>query len=1063
MEKIVEAAKRWAEQGLKIVPLRLSVAEDGGKVVRPLYRWQSEPYPGFERLNWEGANAYAIVLGETEKGWLACVDADVNAPVKNDPFTTLVRVFPELQTTYIEKTPNGFHFFVYIDKPENAGNINVKNQHGLELHVNGLIIMSPSSYEGGSYSVYNEAEIAKVPDFYERFIQKFAKPQWFNLVEKPKEGWKGSHPPCIKALLEGVEEGIRNEVGIRLASYLLNFRGLPRAKAQAQLEDWNSRNKPPLPQSEINNILKSAETHGYVYGCQDELLSRFCNDECPFAGAEGAKPKVVHTPSAELPDGRLIEEAYDGKEVYFLVYNPQTGLVEKAKEVKCEGIVYRPVDSPEVRNGLVLLPSEALEYESEEKLFQEVLEFLNRWHQQPNEFERKLDVFYVFLTYVYDLLPKLPYRRALGAYGRGKTAWLDTVGSVCYRPMILAGCDTEKAIVRMINNFRGTALIDEADFNKSSLYAFIVKILNVGYDRRLGFYARADENNPKKVLIYNVFGPKILATREPFRDTALESRCLTFIAQEKTKPMPLFRDKKFLAEAQALRNKLILWRFRKYNALKAKIETLETPEIDLELSVSSSRIKEVLTPLLLLNPDFKPEIQALAQELEEQLRASDPDWMLEEAIKDAIMRVQEEAPVGLEGSEGFLASPGEGEGLTRFMQVKPEKVVLKVPLVKLAKIILDNPNPEPEELKSFNQKLSKIAKVRLGLKVGKDRRKRTIVEIPWGLAYKPSAAIQPTGAPTVKVIELDDRHPLEKQEPIVISAPSVCPEENEKRLKVWNALAEASLIRGSAFLDEIVQASGLPENEVKAILEQFQREGRAYSPYPDAWKISQPPEKVEVKAVAWLGLSAKITSWQAWEAIKQLHWLKRDLPLELEFPDGSVIKVRGPLTWFLAKLKALELFGDLRKRLNLTRDSTVPGCIGLGKPIPPNTCETCMHHSDYTCEQLKQMSREYFKKFIQVKYRRFYADISLYLCETPFRLTPDGQRALWLLIFQYITSHRENKRIYSQYFAITDDYAAFSVLNSDTTTITEALLNILTKPENLIRVGRVVHVISKEA
>jgi hypothetical protein len=1058
MEKLVEAAKRWAEQGLKIVPLRLSVAEDGGKVVRPLYRWQSEPYPGFERLNWEGANAYAIVLGETEKGWLACVDADVNAPVKSDPFTTLVRVFPELQTTYIERTPNGFHFFVLIDKPENAGNINVKNQHGLELHVNGLIIMSPSSYEGGSYSVYNEAEIAKVPDFYERFVQKFAKPQWFNLTEKPKASYRGPHPPCIKTLLEGVDEGIRNEVGIRLASYLLNFRGLPRAKAQAQLEDWNSRNKPPLPQSEINNILKSAETHGYVYGCQDELLSQFCNeDECPFAGAEGAKPKVVHTPSAELPDGRLIEEAYDGKEVYFLVYNPQTGLVEKAKEVECEGIVYRPVDNSEVRYGLTLLPSEAVDYGSDERLFKEILEFLNRWHDQPNEAERKLDVLYVFLTYVYDLLPRLPYRRALGKWGRGKSAWLDAVGSICYRPVILAGCDTDKAIVRRINNWKGTALIDEADFANSSLYAFIIKILNISYDKRLGFYQRSDENNPLKTLVYNVYGPKLLATRQEFKDKALESRCLTFIAFEKGRPMPLFRYKKFLEEAQALRNKLIMWRFRKYYDLKAKVESLETPQIDMELAISSSRVKETIAPLLLIAPEFKDEISKLALELEEQLKATDPDWQLENEFIEALNRILD---VSLGSQESLLLGAEREKTLEDYQD---RKVILKVPLVKIAKLILDEPNPEEDKLKGLNRKLAQIARSNLGLRVVRGSRNRMFVEVPLPFPYRRLQRLPRLTFQSVKVIELDDRHPLEKQEPIVISAPSVCPEENEKRLKVWNALAEASLIRGSAFLDEIVQASGLPENEVKAILEQFQREGRAYSPYPDAWKISQPPEKVEVKAVAWLGLSAKITSWQAWEAIKQLHWLKRDLPLELEFPDGSVIKVRGPLTWFLAKFKALELFGDLRKRLNLTRDSTVPGCIGLGKPIPPNTCETCMHHSDYTCEQLKQMSREYFKRFIQVKYRRFYADISLYLCETPFRLTPDGQRALWLLIFQYITSHRKNKRIYSQYFAITDDYAAFSVLNSDTTTITEQILDILTKPENLIRVGRVVHVISKEA
>jgi hypothetical protein len=1059
MEKLVEAAKRWAELGLKIVPLKLSLTEDGSKKVQPLYKWQTEAYPGFAGLDWAGANAYAIVLGETGKGWLACVDVDVDAPIKQDVFTTLVRVFPELQTTYIERTPNGFHFFVYIDKPSNAGNINVKNQYGLELHVNGLVIMAPSSYEGGFYTIYHEAEPVKISDFYKRFNEKFGAPKWFNMLEKPKEGWKGPHPPCVKALLEGVEEGIRNEAGIRLASYLLNFRGLPKAKALAELQNWNDKNHPPLPQTELNNILKSAEAHGYIYGCQDELLSRFCNeDECPFAGAEGAKPKVVHTPSAEFPDGRLVEEAFDGKDVYFLVYNPQTGQVEKAKEIECEGVIYKPVDNPEVRYGLTLLPSDAVDYGSDERLFKDILEFLNKWHDQPNETERKLDVLYVFLTYVYDSLPRLPYRRALGKWGRGKSAWLDAVGSVCYRPVILAGADTDKAIVRRINNWKGTALIDEADFSNSSLYAFIIKILNISYDKRLGFYQRSDEINPMKTLVYNVYGPKLLATRQEFKDKALESRCLTFIAFEKGRPMPLFRYKKFLEEAQALRNKLIMWRFRKYYDLKAKVESLETPQIDMELAISSSRVKETVAPLLLIAPEFKDEINKLALELEEQLKAADSDWALENEFCEAINRIIDEDWVTQKSQVTQLL---RAEGSLEDYQEK--KVILKVPLVKIAKLILDDPNPDEDKLKNLNRKLSQIARSSLGLKVVRGTKGRRFVEIPMPFPYIRVTRFSRVTQKALKIVEIDDKHPLEKQEPIIVAPKQFSPEENEKRVKVWNALAEASLTRGSAFLDELVQATGLPEADVKAVLELLQREGKAYSPYPDTWKISQPPEKVEVKAVAWFGLTAKITSWQAWKATEQLHWLKRGLLLDLEFPDGFIIKVRGPLTWFLAKLKAVELFGEWRKHSRLTREGTLPSCIGTGKPIWPNKCEECAKHSDYTCEQLKQMSREYFKEFIKVKYRRFYADVNLYLCETPFRLTPDGQRALWLLVFRYITSHRENKRIYGQYFAITDDYAAFSVLNSDTTTITEALLDILTKPENTKRVGRVISVISREA
>jgi hypothetical protein len=79
---------------------------------------------------------------------------------------------------------------------------------------------------------------------------------------------------------------------------------------------------------------------------------------------------------------------------------------------------------------------------------------------------------------------------------------------------------------------------------------------------------------------------------------------------------------------------------------------------------------------------------------------------------------------------------------------------------------------------------------------------------------------------------------------------------------------------------------------------------------------------VQVKAVAWFGLTAKITSWQVWKATEQLHWLKRNLQLELEFPDSTKIKVTGALTWFLAKLKAFELFGEWRKHSRLTREGT---------------------------------------------------------------------------------------------------------------------------------------------
>jgi len=973
-ETIKEAVKGYWLQGLAVVPV---------KAKQPLTswaKWQTQPQSEeeVEALPWTEADGFGVLCGLKAKNGLYFAVIDVD---KSDFDLSLLR------TTAIEKTPGGGYHFIYWSrqpvKPIKRTDV------GLELlGLGNICIMAPSK----GYIKVNDNVPTEIDNAEALFNQLLAKlgvqpKTWFS-QEKAVEGYRGPDPPCIKALIGGVPEGLRNETAIRLASYLVNFRGLNRSKALAKLRAWNQRNKPPLPSKELEAILKSAETHGYIFGCEDELLRAHCNREsCSLI--KGPK-KVIRTPSAELPDGRLIEQAYDGNDVYFLVYNLATGLVEKQKEVEAEGIIYRPIKSSDVKNGLTLLPSDAVEYESEEKLFQEVIEFMNRWHQAPNEFERKLDAFYVFLTYVFDLLPRLPYRRALGPWGRGKSAWLDTVGCVSYRPIILAGCDTDKAIVRRINTWKGTALIDEADFDKSTLYAFIIKILNIGYDRRLGHYTRADDINPQKTISYNVFGPKLLANREEFKDTALESRCLTFVARDKDKPMPLYRDKVFLAEAQALRNKLILWRFRKYHELKQKAEILETPELEKELNVSSSRIKEVIAPLLLLNPAFKFEINTLAHELENQIKASDPDWQLEEAFKDAVLRICE--------GDGDVRDLGEQvggavkpSGLLSFVETEPQKVVLRIPLVKIAKVILDSPNPDPDELKGLNKRLAKIARTRLGLKIiTRGGHKHRLVEIPYPPPYKTSPKSQTSPLTSIRVIELDDKHPAERAEPTEF----VVTEEEAKAKEAEEERAEG-----------------------RVSLRLFRITGFAY-------------------------LAAKVFDALAWKAVEFLHRRNRDLPMDLTFPDGTKWKVRGPITWDLARLKA--------KEQNLTRESTLPGCIGIGQPIPPNQCETCQ--GDLSCFDLPDFRaklEKQFRKIIKVRKGLKYADVNVYLCETKYRLTPAGQRAFWRLVTGYIEEHEDNKHIGRQFFGIADDWASFTIIKADASRVIDAILEILLTKGNV--------------
>ena len=43
------------------------------------------------------------------------------------------------------------------------------------------------------------------------------------------------------------------------------------------------------------------------------------------------------------------------------------------------------------------------------------------------------------------------------------------------------------------------ALITEADFGDSSFYAFIIRILNIGYNHKTGLYHRGDDNDPARI------------------------------------------------------------------------------------------------------------------------------------------------------------------------------------------------------------------------------------------------------------------------------------------------------------------------------------------------------------------------------------------------------------------------------------------------------------------------------------------------------------------------------------------------------------------------------------
>lgn len=334
-------------------------------------------------------------------------------------------------------------------------------------------------------------------------------------------------------------------------------------------------------------------------GIDDYLLNHSLEDArklaTDFKIEDDTKERLV--PGFVLHDGTIGElvVSQEDERAFIIVVN---GSVRKVFRYETPKAVYIPTDDPLV-GEVVHFASTATQYDSQANLFKEIRNFVHRYLELPADFE-EISSLYVLLTWVYEFAPSIPYLRVIGDWGTGKTRFLQVVGSICFRPTFASGATTPAPIFRILEQFRGTLVLDEADFKDSSSWVEMVKLLNNGY--RPGMpVLRADKENGKWFpRSYQVFGPKLIATRFPFKDEALESRCLT------SEMMPLTRDDIprvlppiFDKEVDDLRAKLLTFRLANLTKLKGKTFGNDLLEPNLQ-----PRLQEILIPLkAMLNGD----------------------------------------------------------------------------------------------------------------------------------------------------------------------------------------------------------------------------------------------------------------------------------------------------------------------------------------------------------------------------------------------------------------------------------------------------------------------------
>ena len=438
-------------------------------------------------------------------------------------------------------------------------------------------------------------------------------------IERPKSA-NDITAPCYKKMLEnGATPGKRHYTMMCIVHW--NYQnGCSKENTRRDITKFNRNCEEPKQPSEIERELKfqwdrCVRGQCYKIGCKGTgIISQELSNNCPFDNKDKCKwlnigkqlddvendlkegdedaPIETHKSCVLDKNNVLYEQVWDGDKSSFVTVDSNGKTTYKDTVINKHGIEILPISDDALTKGVVLLPDKPEKYIDLKELMKLIQNHIHKYLDVEEDME-VFYVFYVLLTWLQDKTNTINYLKMMGDYNTGKSRGLDTVGRICYKPIIINGALTVAPIFRLLNLWEGTLIIDEGDFKQSDEQANIMKILNAGFERSRASVIRCNPLDPSKIEAFSVYGAKIISSRKPWNDNALESRCLTENMSSTTRKdiIPVL-GKEYYAAEDMIRRKLLKFRMDYYD----KID-YEYKDIGIELD---SRLKQSISSFTIL-------------------------------------------------------------------------------------------------------------------------------------------------------------------------------------------------------------------------------------------------------------------------------------------------------------------------------------------------------------------------------------------------------------------------------------------------------------------------------
>ncbi len=247
------------------------------------------------------------------------------------------KIFPkhkdlEAQTPVVE-TNRGFHVYCRCDDTTTT-----RLHEKVEiLGDNHLFTAPPSLHEKGTiYRFVDENALGRTPSILEIPNVRDDLRKKLTELGLTSEGdvpvFSKKLPPCFQyALKKGASEGLRDEIAMRIATFLRSKRVSKEDMIKIMIE-WNDLNTPPLPTKQIFQKIESAHKNKYTpYSCEKlrqlPIFKEGCSMPCPALKKEN---EIERSSSAldfliENTEKQVIHPGKEETFFDFYVSNPKNG------------------------------------------------------------------------------------------------------------------------------------------------------------------------------------------------------------------------------------------------------------------------------------------------------------------------------------------------------------------------------------------------------------------------------------------------------------------------------------------------------------------------------------------------------------------------------------------------------------------------------------------------------------------------------------------------------------------------------------------------------------------